>query len=156
MIIGFKGEKSKLKKLYKELELKEVHANDLNEILQIIKSNDGKTVIDNYNDYMVFSEPTADLVEKRNEILAAIKKLKNNLYISLINGDRTLDKLAIDVKITTTVKTKDMNEIEDLFYFLNTDIAYNGSLSDDDYIVKLPLEERGSKRSIAEIKRLIK
>lgn len=156
MIIGFKGEKSKLKKLYSELGLKEVHAKDLNDILEIVKSNDGKIVIENYNEFMVFSDPTADLVEKRNDVLAAVKKAKNNLFITLGSDDRSLDKLVLDIKIATTVKTKDMNEIEDLFYFLNTDIAYNGTLSDDDYIVKLHSDERGSKKSITEIKRLIK
>lgn len=155
MIIGFKGEKSKLKELYKELDLKEVHANDLNSILDIIKSNDGKKVIDNYNDFMVFSDPTADLVEKRNEILALIKKSKNNVFLTLTNGDKSLDKLTIDIKIATPVKTKDMNEIEDLFYFLNTDLAYNGTLSDGEYAVRLSSDERGSKRNLTEIKRLI-
>lgn len=156
MIIGFKGEKSKLKKLYSELGLKEVRAKDLSDILEIVKSNDGKTVIENYNEFMVFSDPTADLVEKRNDVLAAVKKTKNNLFITLGSDDRSLDKLALDIKIATTVKTKDMNEIEDLFYFLNTDIPYNGTLSDDDYVVKLQSDERGNKKSITEIKRLIK
>lgn len=156
MIIGFKGEKSKLKKLYSELGLKEVRAKDLSDILEIVKSNDGKTVIENYNEFMVFSDPTADLVEKRNDVLAAVKKTKNNLFITLGSDDRSLDKLALDIKIATTVKTKNMNEIEDLFYFLNTDIPYNGTLSDDDYVVKLQSDERGNKKSITEIKRLIK
>lgn len=156
MIIGFKGEKSKLEKLYKELGLQPISVKSLDDILDKIKSNDGKTVIDNYNEFMVFSDPTADLVEKRNDVLAAVKKAKNNLFITLGSDDKSLDKLILDIKIATTVKTKDMNEIEDLFYFLNTDIAYNGTLSDDDYVVKLHSDERGSKKSIAEIKRLIK
>lgn len=156
MIIGFKGESSKLKNLYKELGLKEVKVENFDEIVAAVKANDGNTVIVNYNDIMVFENPTADLVEKRMEVNKALKSCKKNVFIGLAKNDPSLDKVKLDIAISTSVDTKDMKVIEELFQFLNTDLAYSGKLSADEYAVKLHSDLRAEKKSLAEIKKLIK
>lgn len=156
MIVGFKGESSKLKNLYKELELKEMKAETLEELEQTIKSIDGESVIVNYNDLMVYDNATADIVEKKAKIMKVISALKKNLFLGLVKDDPSIDKVKLDVAIETKVNTKDMKEIEALYNFVNTDLAFNGKLSDDEYVVKESGEERGTARNVAAIKKLFK
>ena len=156
MIIGFKGESAKLKNLYKELGLKEVKPSTFEELEKVISENDGKTVILNYNEIVVFENPTADLVEKRNKVLNAVKHSKQNVYIALTKNDPSIDKIHLDIAVCTSLNTKDMKLIEEIFTFLNTDLPYSGKLADDKYAVRVHGEERASERSLAELKKLLK
>lgn len=156
MVIGLKGESSKLKNLYKELDLKEVKPNTFEELENAIKEIDGKTVISNYNEIMVFEKPTADLIEKRMHVLAAVSKCKKNIFLSLTKADPSLDKIHLDLSICTKMNTKDMKEIEEIYNFCNTDLPYNGKLSDDEYAVRVHGENRAEARSVSDIKKLIK
>ena len=156
MIVGFKGEEEKLKKLYKELGLKEVKINTFEEIEDALKANDGNVVLTNYNEIMVFEKPTADLIEKRNSVLKSILTSRKNVYLSLTKADPSLDKLALDYHICTSTNTKDIKEIEDIFGFLNTDLAYSGKLKDDEYAVRSHNESRAEAKTIDEIKILIR
>lgn len=156
MIIGFKGENAKLKELYSELGLKEVKPNNFDELSKAINEIDGKTVILNYNEIVVFDNPTADLVEKRANILKLVEKCKKNIFLSLTKSDPSIDKLHLDIAVCTSVDTKDMSVIEDIFSFLNTDLPYSGKLDPSKYAVRVHGELRASERSIAELKKLIK
>lgn len=156
MIVGFKGEESKLKKLYKELGLKEIKVNTFEEIQDAIKANDGNVVLTNYNEVMVFEKPTADLIEKRNAVLKSVLASRKNVYLALTKCDPSLDKLALDYHVCTSTNTKDLKEIEDIFGFLNTDLAYNGKLADDQYAARAHNEIRAEAKSIAEVKKLIR
>lgn len=156
MIIGFKGESSKLKNLYKELGLNEVKPSTLEELESAIKANDGSTVIANYNDLMVYDNATADIVEKKNKIMKVIKGQKKKLYLGLTKDDPSLDKVKLDVSVCTNVSTKDMTEIQNLYSFLNTDLAYSGKLSDDEYAVKASGSMRAEKMSLTALKKVIK
>ena len=156
MIVGFKGESAKLKNLYKELGLKEVKPDNFEDLEKVIKENDGKTVISNYNEIMVFENPTADLLEKRNGILKTVEHGKQNIYLSLTKNDPSIDKIHFDLAVCTKVSTNDIKLIEEIFSFLNTDLPYSGKLADDKYAVKVHGEERASERSLAELKKLLK
>ncbi len=156
MVIGFKGEASKLKNLYKDLGLKEVKPTNFAELEDAVKNNDGKVVITNYNEIMVFDNPTADLVEKRMAVLNAVTKNKKNVYLSLTKNDPSIDKIHLDVSICTKVNTKDMALIEEIYSFVNTDLPYSGKLADDKYVVKVHGDLRGSEKSLAELKKLVK
>lgn len=156
MVIGFKGDSTKLKNLYKELGLKEVKPNTFEELSDAIKSIDGDTVILNYNEIMVFDNPTADLIEKRNQILSLVSKCKKNVYLALSKADPSLDKIHLDISICTKMNTKDIQVIEEIFNFCNTDLPYNGKLSDDEYAVRVHGENRAEAKSVADIKKLIK
>ena len=156
MVIGLKGDSSKLKSLYKELDLKEVKPNTFEELETAIKEIDGDTVISNYNEIMVFEKPTADLVEKRNKVLATVSKCKKRLFLSLTKADLSLDKIHLDLSICTKVNTKDMKVIEEIYNFCNTDLPYSGKLDDDKYAVRVHGEERAEARTVADIKKLIK
>lgn len=156
MIVGFKGDESKLKKLYKELELKEIKVNTFEEIEDALKSNDGNVVLTNYNEVMVFEKPTADLIEKRNSVLKLVLSSRKNVYLSLTKSDTSLDKIAFDYHVCTSINTKDIKQIEDIFSFLNTDLPYSGKLADDKYAVRAHNENRAVEKSIDELKKLIR
>lgn len=156
MIVGFKGDNSKLKNLYKELGLTEVKANSIEEVEAYVKKGEKDTVLVNYNDLIVFDNATADIVEKEAKIMKAIGSCKRNLYLGLTKNDPSLDKVKLDVAICTKVNTKDMNEIQELYSFLNTDLAFSGKLSDDEYAVKAPGDVRAEKRSASAIKKILK
>lgn len=156
MVVGFKGESSKLKTLYKDLGLKEVKPNTFEELESIVKSIDGNTVILNYNEIMVFDNPTADLVEKRNSVLSAVSKCKKNIFLSLTKADTSIDKIHLDLSICTKMSTKDIKVIEDIYNFCNTDLPYSGKLEDDEYAVRVHGENRATARALSEIKGLIK
>ena len=155
MIIGFKGESSKLKDLYKKLGLKEVKPNTFEELEEAIKGNDGKTIILNYNEIMVFEEPTADKLEKRTEVLKAVGKSKKDIFLSLTKNDASVDKLSIDYSVCTKVNTKDMKLIEELYNFCNTDLPYSGKLNDDEYAVKSKSDYRAEAKSLSELTKLL-
>ena len=129
MVIGLKGDSSKLKSLYKELGLKEVKPNTFEELESAIKEIDDDTVILNYNEIMVFEKPTADLVEKRNQVLSTVAKCKKRLFLALTKADSSLDKIHLDLSICTKVNTKDMKVIEEIYNFCNTDLPYSGNLT---------------------------
>lgn len=156
MVVGFKGDTRKLENLYKELGLKEVKTSTFEELESAIKNNDGKTVFANYNEIMVFDNPTADLVEMRNKVLDAVAKSSGNIYLSLTKNDPSIDKIHLDLSICTKVDTKDMALIEEIFNFVNTDLPYSGKLGDDKYAVRVHGETRATERSLAEIKKLLK
>lgn len=156
MIVGFKGDNSKLKNLYKELGLSEVKPSTLEELEQTIKSIDGDSVIVNYNDLMVYDDATADIVEKKAKIMKVIKGLKKNLFLGLTKDDPSIDKVKLDIAVETKVNTKDMKEIEALYNFVNTDLAFSGKLDDSEYVVKESGDERGSAKSAAALKKLYK
>ena len=156
MIVGFKGDESKLKKLYKELGLKEIKVNTFEEIEDAVKSNDGNVVLTNYNEVMVFEKPTADLIEKRNSVLKLVLASRKNVYLSLTKSDPSLDKIALDYHVCTSINTKDIKQIEDIFSFLNTDLPYSGKLADDKYAVRAHNENRATEKSINELKKLIR
>lgn len=156
MIVGFKGDESKLKKLYKELGLKEIKVNTFEEIEDALKSNDGNVVLTNYNEVMVFEKPTADLIEKRNSVLKLVLASRKNVYLSLTKSDTSLDKIALDYHVCTSINTKDIKQIEDIFSFLNTDLPYSGKLADDKYAVRAHNENRATEKSINELKKLIR
>ncbi|MBP3201442.1 MAG: hypothetical protein J6M39_07335 [Lachnospiraceae bacterium] len=156
MIVGFKGDESKLKKLYKELGLKEIKVNTFEEIEDALKSNDGNVVLTNYNEVMVFEKPTADLIEKRNSVLKLVLASRKNVYLSLTKSDPSLDKIALDYHVCTSINTKDIKQIEDIFSFLNTDLPYSGKLADDKYAVRAHNENRATEKSINELKKLIR
>lgn len=155
MIVGFKGEKEKLKKLYEALGLIDKKANNFEGLTKLIKEEE-KVVIVDYDDVMVLDSITADEVEKRNTILKLISSTKKNLYFGMMKNDTGLAKVSLDVAIETSVNTKDMSVIQDLFIFTNTDIAYNGSLKEDEYVLKLASDERGKLVNIDELKKIIK
>ena len=156
MIVGFKGDSNKLKDLYKELGLKEVKPTSFEELEKALSENDGATVISNYNDIMVFENPTADLVEKRNKVLKVVSKMKNNVYLSLLKNDPSLDKLKMDVAICTKVNTNDIKLIEEIFSFCNTDLPYSGKLGDNQYAVRMHDELRAEAKSLDELKKILK
>ena len=156
MIVGFKGDESKLKKLYKELGLKEIKVNTFEEIEDALKSNEGNVVLTNYNEVMVFEKPTADLIEKRNSVLKLVLASRKNVYLSLTKSDPSLDKIALDYHVCTSINTKDIKQIEDIFSFLNTDLPYSGKLADDKYAVRAHNENRATEKSINELKKLIR
>ena len=156
MIVGFKGDESKLNKLYKELGLKEIKVNTFEEIEDALKSNDGNVVLTNYNEVMVFEKPTADLIEKRNSVLKLVLASRKNVYLSLTKSDPSLDKIALDYHVCTSINTKDIKQIEDIFSFLNTDLPYSGKLADDKYAVRAHNENRATEKSINELKKLIR
>lgn len=156
MIVGFKGDNAKLKNLYKELGLKELKPNSFEELEEMINNIDGNSVILNFNEIIVFNDPTADLVEKRIKILNAVMKCKKNIYLSLTKNDPSIDKIRFDVAVCTKMDTSDMQVIEEVFSFLNTDLPYSGKLVDDKYAVRVHGEERASERSLAEVKILVK
>lgn len=156
MIVGFKGDSNKLKDLYKELGLKEVKPTSFEELEKALSENDGATVISNYNDIMVFENPTADLVEKRNKVLKVVSKMKNNVYLSLLKNDPSLDKLKMDVAICTKVNTNDIKLIEEIFSFCNTDLPYSGKLGDNQYAVRMHDELRAEAKSLDEVKKILK
>ena len=156
MIVGFKGESPRLKNLYKELGLKEVRPSNFEELEKAIAEVDGKTVISNYNEIVVFENPTADLVEKRTRILKSIEHCKQNIYLAFTKTDPSIDKLHLDLAVCTSINTNDMSLIEEIFSFLNTDLPYSGKLADDKYAVRVHGEERASERSLAELKKLLK
>ena len=155
MVVGFKGDIIKLRNLYKELGLNEVIPNDFEELKQAMDKIDGNTVILNYNEIMVFENPTADLVEKRTEVLNKVLKFKKNIYLTLTKPDPSIDKIHLDLSICTNINTKDMKIIEDIYNFCNTDLPYNGKLSDDKYAVRVHGENRATERTVNEIKSLI-
>ena len=156
MVVGFKGENSKLKSLYKELGLKEVKPIDFDELLKVVKENDGSFVIANYNDIMVLEKPTADLIEKRIAVLNAVAKQKNNLFLALTKNDRSLDKAHLDIKVCTSMKIDNDVDMGEIFTFVNTDLPYSGKLKDGSFAVKTNNEERASERSLNELKKLLK
>ena len=156
MIVGFKGDNYKLKNLYKLLGLKEVKPNNFDELVTAVKNNDGSTVILNYNEIMVFNNPTADLVEKRSSVLSEVNKSKKNIYIALTKNDPSIDKLHLDVSVCTSIDTDDMGIIEDIFSFVNTDLPYSGRLEDDEYAVRVHGELRATKKSLSELKKILK
>lgn len=156
MVVGFKGESSKLKELYKELGLKEVKVNTFEELKEAIKNIDGKTVITNYNEVVVFEEPTADLVEKRSEVLKLVSGSKHNIYLSLTKDDPSLDKLQLDYCICTKMNIKDMKLIEEIYNFCNTDLPYSGKLADDEYAVRGHSDNRAEAKSLSDVKKIIK
>ena len=156
MVIGFKGDSSRLKSLYKELGLKEVKPSTFEELSSAISTIDGNTVILNYNEIMVFDNPTADLVEKRNQVLSAVSKCKKNIYLALSKVDLSLDKIHLDISICTKMNTKDIKVIEEIFNFCNTDLPYSGKLDDDKYAVRVHGENRAEAKSVSDIKKLIK
>ena len=156
MIVGFKGDSNKLKDLYKELGLKEVKPTSFEELEKALSENDGATVISNYNDIMVFENPTADLVEKRNKVLKVVSKMKNNVYLSLLKNDPSLDKLKMEVAICTKVNTNDIKLIEEIFSFCNTDLPYSGKLGDNQYAVRMHDELRAEAKSLDEVKKILK
>ena len=88
MIVGFKGDATRLKNLYKELGLKEVKVNSFEDIKDAIAANDGNVVLTNYNEVMVFEEPTADLVEicppNLELIIATLAYLPQGLAIAVL------------------------------------------------------------------------
>ena len=79
-----------------------------------------------------------------------------NLYLGLTKNDPSIDKVKLDLAIETKVDTKDMKEIEVLYDFVNTDLAFNGKLSDDECVVRLREDYRGDAKSVSAIKKLIK
>lgn len=155
MIFGFKGDSSKLKNLYKELGLTEKKAEKIEDIEDYVKSAE-KTVLINYNDFMVYDDVTADIVEKKAKIMKAIKSCKRDLFLGLVKDDPSLDKVKIDVAICTKVNTKDMDEIKNVYNFINSDLAFNGKLSDDQYAVKLAKDLRPEAMNVSSIKKLLK
>lgn len=156
MIIGLKGESSKLKNLYKELGLREVKPGNFEELKKAVLENTGDVVILNYNEIMVFDNPTADLIEKRAEVLKDVVHNKRNIYLSLTKDDPSMDKLQLDIAICTKVDTKDMSKIEEIFSFVNTDLPYSGKMKDDNYAVRVHDELRASERTLTELKKLLK
>lgn len=156
MVVGFKGDSAKLKNLYKELGLKEVKPSSFEELGEILKENDGDTVILNYNEIVVFENPTADLVEKRIGILSQVANSKKNIYLSLTKNDPSIDKIHLDVAVCTKMDTSDIKVAEEVFLFMNTDLPYSGKLADDKYAVRVHGEERASERSLSELKKLIR
>lgn len=156
MVIGLRGEVSKLKNLYKELGLKEVKPNSFDELNDAIKNSNGDVVISNYNDLMVFEAPTADLVEKRTAIVKTVSKAKKNIFLGLNKNDPSLDKIALDVAICTKVDTKDMELIKSIFLFCNTDLPYNGNMKDDNYAVKSHNDLRAREMTLSELKKILK
>ena len=156
MIVGFRGDASRLKNLFKELGLKEVKVESFEDIKSAIESNDGNIVLTNYNEVVVFEQPTADLVEKRNVVLNAVASCRKNVYLSLTKRDPSLDKLPLDYHVCTKTDTKDIAEIEDIFGFVNTDLPYSGKLADDEYVVRAHNEVRGEAKKISEVKKLIR
>lgn len=156
MIVGFKGDATRLKNLFKELGLKEVKVNSFEDIREAIAANDGNVVLTNYNEIVVFEKPTADLVEKRNAVLSAVASCKKNVYLALTKKDPSLDKLPLDYHVCTKTDTKDIGEIEDIFSFVNTDLPYSGKLADDHYAVRAHNESRAEAKSLSEVKKLIR
>lgn len=156
MIVGFKGESGKLKDLYKELGLKEVKPNTFEELENAVKSSDGNAVILNFNEIMYFEKPTADLVEKKTQVMNAIKKSKHNIYLSMTKDDPCLDRVHLDYAVCTKVNTKDIKEIESIFNMCNTDLPYSGKLSDGEYAVKAHGEKRAEAKSLSAVKKLIR
>lgn len=156
MIVGFKGDNAILKNLYKDLGLKEVKPTNFVELEKTISDNDGNIVVLNYNEIMVFDNPTADLLEKRNNILNLVEKNKKNVFLSFSKNDPSIDKLHLDIAVCTKVDTKDMKLIEEIFSFMNTDLPYSGKMSDDKFAVRVHGEERATERSLTELKKLIK
>ena len=156
MIVGFKGDSERLKNLYNDLGLKEVMVNSFEDIKNAIASNDGNTVLTNYNEVVVFAKPTADLVEKRNIVLNAISSCKKNVYLSLTAPDPSLDKLPLDFHICTKIDTNDISKIEDIFNFMNTDLPYNGKLDENCYAVRAHNEVRAESKNLTELKSLIR
>ena len=141
MIVGFKGDSNKLKDLYKELGLKEVKPTSFEELEKALSENDGATVISNY---------------KRNKVLKVVSKMKNNVYLSLLKNDPSLDKLKMDVAICTKVNTNDIKLIEEIFSFCNTDLPYSGKLGDNQYAVRMHDELRAEAKSLDEVKKILK
>lgn len=156
MIVGFKGDVSKLKKVYEELGLKEIKAENIEELETLIKNADGESVIVNYNDLVVYENVTADIVEKKNKIMKVIKGLKKNLYLGLTKIDSSIDHVKIDVAVETKVNTEDMKVIADLFDFVNSDFSFNGKLDEDKLVVRVSGELRGETKTISELKNIIK
>lgn len=156
MIVGFKGDVARLKNLYKELGLKEVKVESFEDIISALDANDGNVVLTNYNEIMVFEEPTADLVEKRNAVLNKVAGTKKNVYLALTKGDPSLDKLPLDYHVVTKTDTKDIAEIEDIFSFVNTDLPYSGKLADDEYAVRAHNESRAEAKKLSDVKKLIR
>ena len=155
MVVGFKGDSSKLKNLYKELGLNEVKPNSFEELEEAVKRIDGNTVILGYNEIMVFEEPTADLVEKRNKVLSLVTKCKKNIFLSLTKADNSLDKIQLDLSVCTKVDTNDIKLIEEIYNFCNTDLPYSGKLGDNECAVKTKSDSRAEAKSISDIKKLI-
>lgn len=156
MVIGFKGENSKLKSLYKELKLKELEVEKIEDLVSAINSIDGQTVIVNFNDLMVHDNATADIVEKKVKVMKAVKNCNKNLFLGLEKIDSAHDKIAIDISICTKVATDDMKLIQDLYDFLNTDLAFNGKLENGEYAVKLSNDYRATAKNVEDIKKLWK
>ena len=105
---------------------------------------------------MVFEKPTADLIEKRTHVLAAVSKCKKNIFLSLTKADPSLDKIHLDLSICTKVSTKDMKVIEEIYNFCNTDLPYSGKLGENEYAVRVHGDNRAEAKSVSDIKKLIK
>lgn len=156
MIVGFKGEESRLKSLYKELGLKEVKVNSFEDIANALSENDGNTVLTNYNEIMVFEQPTADLIEKRIAIIKMLESTNKKVYLTLTKNDPSLDKVPLDYHICTKVDSNDKKFLEDIFGFVNTDLPFSGKLADDEYAVRAHDEVRAEAKKISEVKKLIR
>lgn len=155
MVFGFKGDKSKLSELYKELGLNEVNLLSLDELEDFIKKNTDKCVIKNYNELMVYENATADIVERRNKVIKSVNNRKADLFLGLTKFDPGLDKIKLDVAIVTKINTNDMVLIEEIFNFVNTDIPYRDEIKDNEYVLKKASDERGTIANAATIKKLI-
>ena len=155
MIVGFKGDASRLKNLYKELGLKEFKPESFEDIKKCIAENDGNTVVLNYNEIMTFDNPTADLVEKKDAVMAEIKKSRANIFLSLTKADTSLDKMKLDYYVVTKTDTKDIKVIEEIFGFVNIDLPYSGKLNDNEYAVRSHSESRATVKTLDELKQLL-
>ena len=155
MIIAFNGDVNRLNKLYEELGLATTVASDLVVLSDFVKTNDGKTVITNFNELMAPDVMTADITEKKAALFKSLKGYKKNLFIQVTKIDNDLDRLTPDVIICTKMETNDMAILQYVFYQIKTDLPYNGKLEEDKFVIKELSSEEFSVGTLSDIKKII-
>ena len=155
MIIAFNGDVNRLNKLYEELGLATTVASDLVVLSDFVKTNDGKTVITNFNELMAPDVMTADITEKKAALFKSLKGYKKNLFIQVTKIDNDLDRLTPDVIICTKMETNDMTILQYVFYQIKTDLPYNGKLEEDKFVIKELSNAEFSVGTLSDIKKII-
>ena len=155
MIIAFNGDVNRLNKLYEELGLATTVASDLVVLSDFVKTNDGKTVITNFNELMAPDVMTADITEKKAALFKSLKGYKKNLFIQVTKIDNDLDRLTPDVIICTKMETNDMAILQYVFYQIKTDLPYNGKLEEDKFVIKELSNAEFSVGTLSDIKKII-
>ena len=130
----------------------------------ILVTSKGKNIGDHIKDAQMvynyyFKNYDYQTIIKKNTTLVTLKTKylsKKNIYIALTKNDPSIDKLHLDVSVCTSIDTDDMGIIEDIFSFVNTDLPYSGRLEDDEYAVRVHGELRATKKSLSELKKILK